>query len=80
MNVGPPQLYLDFLLRSKTYLKECPPSTANGEFQLSNKLEDVVIRIYIYCITENFRGSKILLSPANFVLQKHFADLFSPLQ
>ena len=35
---------LDFLLRSKTYLKEQPPSASivNREFPLSSLLEDVV--------------------------------------
>ena len=39
------QFWLDFLLRSKTYLKERPLS-ANREFPLSNKPEDVVRLVY----------------------------------
>ena len=42
-----PQFPLNFLLRSKTYLKECPPS-ANREFPLSSKLEDVVRLVYTH--------------------------------
>ena len=43
-----PQFCLDFLLRSKTYLKELPPSTtvANGDFPLSSKPEHVVYTHY----------------------------------
>ena len=43
-----PQFSLDFLLRSKPYLKERPPSAsiANREFPLSSLLEDVVRLVY----------------------------------
>ena len=39
-----PQFCLNFLLRSKIYLKEHPPSVnnTNREFPLSDKLEDMV--------------------------------------
>ena len=39
-----------FLLRSKTYLKERPPSAsvANREFPLSSKPEDVVRLVYTH--------------------------------
>ena len=40
-----PQFSLDFLLRSKIYLKERPPS-ANRDFPLSSKPEDVVRLVY----------------------------------
>ena len=45
-----PQFCLNFLLRSKTYLKERPPSAsiANREFPLSNKPEDVVGLVYTH--------------------------------
>ena len=41
---------LDFLLRSKTYLKECPPSAsiANREFPLSIKVEEMVRLVYTH--------------------------------
>ena len=44
-----PQFCPDFLLRSKTHLKECPPSAriANKDFPLTNKTEDVVRQVYI---------------------------------
>ena len=45
-----PQFFPNFLLRSKTYLKERPPrvSVANREFPLSSKLEDVVRLVYTH--------------------------------
>ena len=45
-----PQFSPNFLLRSKTYLKERPPSAsvANREFSLSSKLEDVVRLVYTH--------------------------------
>ena len=45
-----PKFSLDFLLRSKAYLKECPPSAniANREFPLSSLLEDVVRLVYTH--------------------------------
>ena len=43
-----PQFCLDFLLRSKTYLKECPPSTSIADFPLSSKPEYVVRLLYPY--------------------------------
>ena len=45
-----PQFFPNFLLRSKTYLKECPPSAsiANREFPLSSKHEDVVRLVYTH--------------------------------
>ena len=45
-----PQFPPNFLLRSKTYLKECPPSAsvANREFPLSSKPEDVVRLVYTH--------------------------------
>ena len=45
-----PQFSLDFLLRSKTHLKEHPPSAsiANREFPLSNKLKNVVRLVYAH--------------------------------
>ena len=45
-----PQFFPNFLLRSKTYLKERPPSAsiANREFPLSSKPEDVVRLVYTY--------------------------------
>ena len=51
-----PQFWLNFLLRSKTYLKECPPSAsiANREFPLSNKPEDVVRLAYTHYEDTNY--------------------------
>ena len=45
-----PQFFLNFLLRSKTYLKERPPSAsvANRDFPLSSKPEDVVRLVYTH--------------------------------
>ena len=45
-----PLFWLDFLLRSKPYLKECPPSAsiANRKFPLSIKPEDMVILVDIH--------------------------------
>ena len=45
-----PQFSLDFILRSKTYLKEYPPiaNITNKEFPLSRKLEDVVSQVYTH--------------------------------
>ena len=45
-----PQFSLDFLLRSKPYLKERSPSAsiANREFPLSSLLEDVVRLVYTH--------------------------------
>ena len=45
-----PQFCLNFLLRSKTYLKECPPraSIVNREFPLSVKPEGVVRLVYTH--------------------------------
>ena len=45
-----PQFFLNFLLRSKTYLKEHPPSAsvANRDFPLSSKPEDVVRLVYTH--------------------------------
>ena len=45
-----PQFSLDFLLRSKTYLKERSPSAsvANRDFPLSSKPEDVVRLVYTH--------------------------------
>ena len=45
-----PQFCLNFLLRSKTYLKECLPSAiiANREFPPSNKLDDLVRLVYTH--------------------------------
>ena len=52
-----PQFFLNFLLRSKTYLKERPPcaSVANRDFPLSSTLttssgllEDVVRMVYTH--------------------------------
>ena len=45
-----PQFCLNFLLRTKTYLKECPPSTSvtNRQFPLSSKPEDVVRLVYTH--------------------------------
>ena len=45
-----PQFFLNFLLRSKTYLKECLPSAsvANRDFPLSSKPEDVVRVVYTH--------------------------------
>ena len=45
-----PQFFLNFLLRSKTYLKERPPSAsvANRDFPLSSKPEDVVRVVYTH--------------------------------
>ena len=42
---------LDFLLRSKTYLKERPlsPSIVNRDFPLSSKPESVVSLVYTHC-------------------------------
>ena len=42
-----PQFSANFLPRSKTYLKERPPS-ANREFPSSSKLEDVVRLVYTH--------------------------------
>ena len=44
----PPQFFPNFLLRSKTYLKERPPtaSVANRGFPLSSKPKDVVRLVY----------------------------------
>ena len=42
-----PQFPPNFLLRSKTYLKESPPR-ANREFTLSSKPEDVVRLVYTH--------------------------------
>ena len=41
---------LNFQLRSKTYLKECPPnaSIANRDYPLSSKPEDVVRLVYTH--------------------------------
>ena len=46
-----PQFCHDFLLRSKTYLKECPPSASveNTDFPLSSKPEHVVRLVYMHC-------------------------------
>ena len=45
-----PQFFLNFLLRSKTYLKERPrsASVANRDFPLSSKPEDVVRVVYTH--------------------------------
>ena len=45
-----PQFSLDFFLRSKTYLKERPPSKsiANREFPWSRQLEDVVNLVHTH--------------------------------
>ena len=45
-----PQFSLDFLLRSKTYLKEHPPSASitNRDFSLSSKPEYVVRLVYTH--------------------------------
>ena len=45
-----PQSCLDFLLRSKTYLKEHPLSASfiNKEFPLSSKPKDVVRLVYTH--------------------------------
>ena len=45
-----PQFFLNFLLRSKTYLKERPPSAsvAKRDFPLSSKPEDVVRVVYTH--------------------------------
>ena len=45
-----PHFFLNFLLRSKTYLKERPPSAsvANRDFPLSSKPEDVVRLVYTH--------------------------------
>ena len=45
-----PQFCLDFLLRSKTYLKECPPSAslANRDFPLSSRPEHVLRLVYTH--------------------------------
>ena len=45
-----PQFFLNFLLRSKTYLKERPPSAsvANRDFPLSSKPEDVMRVVYTH--------------------------------
>ena len=45
-----PQFCLDFLPRSKTYLKERPPgaSIANRDFPLSSRPEDVVRLVYTH--------------------------------
>ena len=45
-----PQFCLDFLLKSKTYLKERPPSAsiANRDFSLSSKPEYVVRLVYTH--------------------------------
>ena len=56
-----PQFFLNFLLRSKTYLKERQPSTsiANRDFPLSSKPEDVVRVVYTHYkvqITQLHRG------------------------
>ena len=47
-----PQFCLDFLLRSKTYLKERPPSTriASWDFPLSSKPENVVRLVYTHVL------------------------------
>ena len=42
-----PQSCLNFLLRSKTYLKEHPPS-ANRDFPLSSKSKHVVRLVYAH--------------------------------
>ena len=43
-----PQFCLDFLLRSKTYLKECPPSAsiANREFPLTDIRSAPLIQLF----------------------------------
>ena len=38
-----PQFSLNFLLRSKTYLKERPPSTSITNFPLSSKPEHILV-------------------------------------
>ena len=45
-----PQFFPNFLLRSKTHLKERPPSASvtNTEFPLSSKLEDMVRLVYTH--------------------------------
>ena len=45
-----PQFFLNFLLRSKTYLKERThsASVANRDFPLSSKREDVVRLVYTH--------------------------------
>ena len=45
-----PQFFLNFLLRSKTCLKERPPSAsvANRDFPLSSKPEDMVRVVYTH--------------------------------
>ena len=45
-----PQFFPNFLLRSKTYLKERPPSArvVSREFPLSSKPEDVVRLVYTH--------------------------------
>ena len=55
-----PQLCLDFLLRSKTYLKEGPPSTsiANRDFPLSSKIEDVVRLVYTHYKVQNYTATQ----------------------
>ena len=55
----PPQFCLEFLLRSRTYLKERPPtytysaSIANRDFPLSSKHEDVVRMVYTHYKVQN---------------------------
>ena len=49
-----PQFSLDFLLRSKTYLKTSA-SIANREFPLSNLIEDVVRVFYTHYISTSYK-------------------------
>ena len=48
-----PQFSLDFLLRSKTYVKEHPPNALQiyREFPLSSLFENVVRLVYIHTIS-----------------------------
>ena len=74
-----PQFCLDFLLRSKSYLKERPPSTsiANRDFPLSSKPESVVRLVYTHYKVQ------ILLLPSGLhyykVLNPRCHALFAPL-
>ena len=68
-----PQFFPNFLLRSKTYLKERPPS-ANMEFPLSSKLEDVVrLHTRLHSCTVVYSSTRCL---AHDVTHAHFTHRF----
>ena len=71
-----PQFCLDFLLRCKTNLKECPPSTsiANRDFPLPSRPEHVVRLVHT-----QYKVQIMLLLNGLQVLSPQCHTLFAPL-